>query len=70
MGLTESCTGRVILVIGGGSSGKSAAALSLAGGETPQAFVATGQALDEEMAVRIARHQREEDHLGDHRSAG
>ena len=59
MGLTESCTGRVILVIGGGSSGKSAAALSLASGETPQAFVATGQALDEEMAVRIARHQRE-----------
>lgn len=59
MGLRESCTGRVVLVIGGASSGKSAAALSLADGNTPRAFVATGQARDEEMAARIIRHQRE-----------
>ncbi|MBI3602952.1 MAG: bifunctional adenosylcobinamide kinase/adenosylcobinamide-phosphate guanylyltransferase [Nitrospirae bacterium] len=53
--------GRLILVIGGASSGKSAAALDLAERGLPQgskrAFVATGQALDEEMTVRIARHQ-------------
>jgi adenosylcobinamide kinase/adenosylcobinamide-phosphate guanylyltransferase len=49
--------GRVILVLGGASSGKSEAALQLAGSRGPRAFVATGQGLDDEMAVRIARHQ-------------
>lgn len=53
--------GRLILVIGGASSGKSATALDLAGKSLPKgaarAFVATGQALDEEMAERIQRHR-------------
>lgn len=48
---------RIILVLGGASSGKSDAALKLAGSQGPRAFVATGQGLDDEMAVRIARHQ-------------
>lgn len=49
--------GRIILVLGGAASGKSQAALDLAGKARPKAFVATGQALDGEMAERIARHQ-------------
>lgn len=49
--------GRIILVLGGASSGKSEVALRLAGPPGPRAFVATGQGLDEEMAARIARHQ-------------
>jgi adenosylcobinamide kinase/adenosylcobinamide-phosphate guanylyltransferase len=49
--------GRLILVIGGASSGKSDKALELAASETPKVFVATGQRLDEEMAARIRRHQ-------------
>ncbi len=53
--------GRLILVIGGASSGKSEAALNLAAkglarGAT-RAFVATGQARDEEMTVKIQRHR-------------
>lgn len=49
--------GRIILVLGGASSGKSEAALQLAGSRRPRAFVATGQGLDAEMSMRIARHQ-------------
>ena len=49
--------GRIILVLGGASSGKSEAALRLAGLRGPRAFIATGQGLDEEMVTRIARHQ-------------
>lgn len=48
---------KLILVLGGAASGKSQAALELAGRAGPRAFVATGEALDREMAVRIARHQ-------------
>jgi adenosylcobinamide kinase/adenosylcobinamide-phosphate guanylyltransferase len=48
---------RLILVLGGAASGKSQAALDLAGESGPRAFVATGQALDREMKVRIERHQ-------------
>jgi adenosylcobinamide kinase/adenosylcobinamide-phosphate guanylyltransferase len=48
---------KLILVLGGAASGKSQAALELAGGPRPRAFVATGQALDQEMAGRIRRHQ-------------
>ena len=47
----------LILVLGGAASGKSQVALELAGKLGPKAFVATGQALDGEMAVKIARHQ-------------
>jgi adenosylcobinamide kinase / adenosylcobinamide-phosphate guanylyltransferase len=47
----------LILVLGGAASGKSQAALDLAGQIGPRAFVATGQALDQEMKIRIERHQ-------------
>jgi adenosylcobinamide kinase / adenosylcobinamide-phosphate guanylyltransferase len=53
----ERARGRIILVLGGASSGKSEAALKLAGLRAPRAFIATGQGLDDEMAARIARHQ-------------
>ncbi len=49
--------GRLILVIGGASSGKSDLALDLAGTSGKRAFLATGQALDQEMAERIRRHK-------------
>ena len=48
---------RLILVLGGASSGKSQAALEQAGSRAPKAFVATGQGLDKEMQARIARHR-------------
>ena len=48
---------KLILVLGGAASGKSQAALELAGQAGQRAFVATGQALDQEMKVRIERHQ-------------
>jgi adenosylcobinamide kinase/adenosylcobinamide-phosphate guanylyltransferase len=48
---------KLILVLGGAASGKSQAALKLAGRARPRAFVATGQALDREMKARIERHQ-------------
>lgn len=53
--------GRLILVIGGASSGKSATALALAekghASAGARAFVATGQPLDDEMAERIRLHR-------------
>jgi adenosylcobinamide kinase/adenosylcobinamide-phosphate guanylyltransferase len=51
--------GRLILVLGGASSGKSRAALMLAGRSGRRAFIATAEALDDEMASRIRRHQRD-----------
>jgi adenosylcobinamide kinase / adenosylcobinamide-phosphate guanylyltransferase len=48
---------RIILVLGGAASGKSEVALQLAGSRGPRAFVASGQGLDDEMVMRIARHQ-------------
>jgi adenosylcobinamide kinase/adenosylcobinamide-phosphate guanylyltransferase len=48
---------KLILVLGGAASGKSQAALDLAGQRGSRAFVATGQAFDREMKVRIKRHQ-------------
>ena len=48
---------KLILVFGGAASGKSQAALDLAGQVGPRAFLATGQALDGEMAERIRRHR-------------
>ena len=49
---------RVSLILGGARSGKSARALALAG-TPPHVFIATGQALDGEMAERIRLHQAE-----------
>ena len=54
---TQRRKSRLILVLGGAASGKSQVALDLAGQRGPRAFVATGQALDREMEVRIERHQ-------------
>ncbi len=49
----------LILVTGGSRSGKSGFALRLAErGPRPRTFLATAQALDEEMAARIERHRR------------
>jgi adenosylcobinamide kinase / adenosylcobinamide-phosphate guanylyltransferase len=51
-------TARVSLILGGARSGKSARALALASA-APRTFLATAEALDDEMADRIARHQAE-----------
>jgi adenosylcobinamide kinase/adenosylcobinamide-phosphate guanylyltransferase len=48
---------KLIFVLGGAASGKSQVALQMAGRARPKVFVATGQALDEEMAERIKRHR-------------
>jgi adenosylcobinamide kinase / adenosylcobinamide-phosphate guanylyltransferase len=47
------------LIIGGARSGKSARALELASRGAHALFVATAEALDDDMAVRIARHRTE-----------
>ena len=56
--------GRLILLLGGARAGKSAHALRLAREHAAESkgevsFIATAQALDEEMAARIARHRAE-----------
>jgi adenosylcobinamide kinase/adenosylcobinamide-phosphate guanylyltransferase len=52
--------GHITLITGGARSGKSAHALKLASAARAAhpVFVATGEALDDEMAARIARHQQ------------
>lgn len=49
---------RVSLILGGARSGKSARGLELVD-SPPRVFVATAEALDDEMAERIRRHQAE-----------
>lgn len=58
---------RVILVTGGGRSGKSSYARALAEGlSSSRAFVATAPVTDDEMRQRILRHQRERQGAGWH----
>ncbi len=52
--------GRITLILGGARSGKSSYAQSLADATGKSVtFVATAQALDEEMSARIQKHRRE-----------
>ena len=55
--------GRVSLIIGGGRSGKSSYAqdyaLGVCEGTQSRAYIATAEAIDEEMKARIAAHQRD-----------
>jgi adenosylcobinamide kinase / adenosylcobinamide-phosphate guanylyltransferase len=52
----------LMFIVGGASSGKSDVALRLAaegvGKSSPRAFVATGEGLDEEMTMKIAKHRQ------------
>ncbi|MDT8344828.1 MAG: bifunctional adenosylcobinamide kinase/adenosylcobinamide-phosphate guanylyltransferase [Thermohalobaculum sp.] len=48
----------ISIILGGARSGKSARALTLAA-HPPHVFIATAEALDTEMAARIARHRAE-----------
>lgn len=50
---------KVTFITGGARSGKSAYALAMAteAAETPRYFIATAEALDDEMRTRIARHR-------------
>lgn len=50
---------KVILVTGGSRSGKTAHALGLAMPHTNRIYLATAEAIDDEMKARITRHQKE-----------
>jgi adenosylcobinamide kinase/adenosylcobinamide-phosphate guanylyltransferase len=56
----------ILLITGGVKSGKSSRALEIARQEWPfpVSFIATAEALDEEMRLRILRHQEERARLG------
>ncbi len=51
--------GKVTLVTGGARSGKSRFVLERAARKSPRVFIATAEAIDDEMAARIESHQRE-----------
>ena len=64
MSKTTDATGGLILVLGGARAGKSSYALQLAAERervsgSKVCFIATAQALDEDMATRIERHRAE-----------
>jgi len=50
---------KITLLTGGGRSGKSRHALELAKPYKHKAFIATAEAFDEEMRLRIAKHKKE-----------
>lgn len=52
-------TARSILILGGARSGKTRRALAIGEPFAERVYIATGEALDAEMAGRIARHRRE-----------
>ncbi len=52
---------KITLVTGGARSGKSSYALSLADSVEKKVFIATAEAVDDEMQQRIDRHQKERD---------
>ena len=52
---------KITLVTGGARSGKSGYALSLADPAENNVFIATAEAVDDEMQQRIERHQKERD---------
>ena len=57
--------GKIIFITGGARSGKTAHALRLAGeGPGPRTYIATAEALDGEMRMRIEAHRREREALG------
>ncbi|MGB8887981.1 MAG: bifunctional adenosylcobinamide kinase/adenosylcobinamide-phosphate guanylyltransferase [Candidatus Korobacteraceae bacterium] len=55
--MSEEASRRIVLVLGGVRSGKSRYAQEFAAGGERVAFLATGQACDDEMRDRIARHR-------------
>ena len=64
MSQTQNPSAPLILLLGGARAGKSAHALRLAAAHRRSSkakvcFIATAQALDDDMAARIARHQTE-----------
>jgi adenosylcobinamide kinase/adenosylcobinamide-phosphate guanylyltransferase len=52
-------TARSWLILGGARSGKTARALAIGEGFASHIYIATAEALDDEMATRIARHRQE-----------
>ncbi len=50
---------KIILLTGGGRSGKSSYALEITDLYDRKVFIATAEAFDDEMAERISRHQKE-----------
>jgi adenosylcobinamide kinase/adenosylcobinamide-phosphate guanylyltransferase len=50
---------KIILLTGGGRSGKSSYALKIADSYDRKVFIATAEAFDDEMADRISRHQKD-----------
>ena len=54
-------TPRTHLMLGGARSGKTRRALKLARAQPRRVYLATAEALDEEMRLRITRHQSERD---------